>query len=89
MIRERTPEELDEIYDGQREDMAVDQKVSKWMRQHGPARDWYLVSQALEEENKRLREALQFIASQEPLTFAECSVAEAIIGRAKAALGDG
>jgi hypothetical protein len=33
-----------------------------------------------------LRDALQFIANQEALTFAECSVAEEIIRRAKAAL---
>jgi hypothetical protein len=69
--------------------MAVDQKVSKWMRKHGPAVDYYLLAEALQAENERLREALQFIASQEPLTFAECSVAEAIIGRAKTALEEG
>ena len=67
--------------------MAVDQKVSKWMRKHGPARDWHLTAQALEEENKRLRDALQFIASQKDLMFAECSVAEEIVRRAKAVLG--
>jgi hypothetical protein len=33
-----------------------------------------------------LYEALSFIASQENLTFAECSLAEEIIDRAKAAL---
>lgn len=37
-------------------------------------------------EIERLRDALRFIAESEPLTFAECSVAEQIIGRAKAAL---
>ena len=26
--------------------MAVDQKVSKWMRKHGPARDRFLLAQA-------------------------------------------
>lgn len=31
-------------------------------------------------------EALRFIAGQENLTFAECTVAEEIVGRAKAAL---
>lgn len=36
-----------------------------------------------------LEAALRFIAGQEPLTFAECSVAEAIIDRAKAALRNG
>lgn len=40
----------------------------------------------LEEENKRLREALRWIAAQENLTFAECSVAEEIVCRARAAL---
>jgi hypothetical protein len=44
---------------------------------------------ALKAENERLREALQFIISQEPLTFAECSAAEAIMARAKAALEQG
>jgi hypothetical protein len=41
---------------------------------------------AIAGEVERLREALQFIAGQESLTFAECSAAEEIIGRAKAAL---
>ena len=34
----------------------------------------------------RMREALSHIAAQESLTFAECSVAEEIVRRAKAAL---
>ena len=41
---------------------------------------------SLERRERALREALAFIASQENLTFAECSLAEAIISRAKAAL---
>jgi hypothetical protein len=40
----------------------------------------------LEQQVGRMRDALQFIASQEALTFAECSVAEEIVRRAKAAL---
>jgi hypothetical protein len=39
-------------------------------------------------EVARLREALSFIASQEDLTFAECSLAEEIIDRANAALSE-
>ena len=42
--------------------------------------------QKLESSNKRMREALEFIAKQEDLTFAECSLAEEIVSRAKAAL---
>jgi midasin (ATPase involved in ribosome maturation) len=42
----------------------------------------------LEDRVANLEAALQFIAEQEPLTFAECSVAEAIVSRAKAALGN-
>lgn len=57
-VREHTPEELDEIYDGQREDMAVDQKVSKWMRKHGPMRDGELV------ESKPVAIPLQAIEAQ-------------------------
>lgn len=62
--------------------------------------DNYAITQEVADEARQTREefrrldsriaeleaALEFIASQEPLTFAECSVAEAIIARAKTAL---
>jgi hypothetical protein len=48
--------------------------------------EMYLELQAAGAEIARLRAALEFIVSQENLTFAECSLAEEIIGRAKAAL---
>ena len=39
--------------------MAVDQKVSKYMREHGPATDWCLAAKGAERAFNALREAIE------------------------------
>ena len=46
----------------------------------------YASNQRYKAKVRKLRDALRFIAAQENLTFAECSLAEEIVSRAKAAL---
>jgi hypothetical protein len=52
----------------------------------GKSYAWGKAMKDAADEIERLRSALAFIAGQEQYTFAECSLAEQIIGRAKAAL---
>lgn len=72
------------LVDGAAAEHRRDMDIVDRLRLGGP-NAMEVVGQAAD-EIERLRAALEYIAGQENLTFAECSIAEEIIGRAKAAL---
>lgn len=64
----------------------LDECIEAYNEAAAIARKWIKKYYELEAENERLRAAVEFVASQKDLFFAECSIAEKIVQTCEEAL---